>query len=165
MLLTFSGVFIRLTNLCAYSQSWPKLASQNASMHLNCIRYEFISAMYYLGKVPFLLEITLLNFENQACEKRIETAKEGDCEPWYFDYYKCLDKCVSISFLFNYVAHFFLLFESFPFSESHLLILIALSVSHKSWNIWNSLQNNHKNSNAHSSFCVDIVVVLTLVSW
>ncbi|RYH31990.1 hypothetical protein EON65_01570 [archaeon] len=26
---------------------------------------------------------------------RIEKAKEGDCEAWYFDYITCLDKCVS----------------------------------------------------------------------
>eukprot|EP00981_Chlorochromonas_danica_P004094 scaffold795_cov164-Ochromonas_danica.AAC.4 len=29
----------------------------------------------------------------QACIPRIEKAKEGDCEAWYFDFYKCLDKC------------------------------------------------------------------------
>eukprot|EP01031_Cornospumella_fuschlensis_P033080 gene33080-40015_t len=29
----------------------------------------------------------------QACIPRIEKAKEGDCEAWYFDYIKCLDQC------------------------------------------------------------------------
>ena len=27
--------------------------------------------------------------------KFIEKKGEGDCEAWYFDYYKCIDKCVS----------------------------------------------------------------------
>jgi hypothetical protein len=31
----------------------------------------------------------------QACGKRIAVSKEGDCEPWYFDYMKCIDSCVS----------------------------------------------------------------------
>ena len=31
----------------------------------------------------------------QSCIKRIEKKGEGDCEAWYFDYYKCIDKCVS----------------------------------------------------------------------
>jgi hypothetical protein len=31
----------------------------------------------------------------QECSKRIAGGKEGDCEPWYFDYLKCIDKCVS----------------------------------------------------------------------
>jgi hypothetical protein len=31
----------------------------------------------------------------KACKARIEKTKEGDCEPWYFDYWKCIDKCVS----------------------------------------------------------------------
>jgi hypothetical protein len=34
-------------------------------------------------------------FAFQACAKRIAVSKEGDCEPWYFDYLKCLDNCVS----------------------------------------------------------------------
>lgn len=29
----------------------------------------------------------------EACKARIEKTKEGDCEPWYFDYWKCIDKC------------------------------------------------------------------------
>ena len=33
-----------------------------------------------------------------ACAERIEKKGEGDCEPWYFDYLHCIDKCVS-SFL------------------------------------------------------------------
>lgn len=32
----------------------------------------------------------------QECIPRINKAKEGDCEAWYFDYYKCLDQCVRI---------------------------------------------------------------------
>lgn len=41
---------------------------------------------------------------HQACAKRIAVSKEGDCEPWYFDYLKCLDDCVS---LFRLVRLFF----------------------------------------------------------
>ena len=33
--------------------------------------------------------------QTKACKARIEKTKEGDCEPWYFDYWKCIDKCVS----------------------------------------------------------------------
>eukprot|EP01041_Mallomonas_annulata_P008155 gene8155-16764_t len=33
----------------------------------------------------------------KACIERIEKKKEGDCEAWYFDYYNCLDKCVTCS--------------------------------------------------------------------
>jgi ubiquinol-cytochrome c reductase subunit 6 len=29
----------------------------------------------------------------QACEERIKTKPGHDCEAWYFDYYKCIDKC------------------------------------------------------------------------
>eukprot|EP01040_Poterioochromonas_malhamensis_P004586 gene4588-4917_t len=29
----------------------------------------------------------------EACIVRLEKKKEGDCEPWYFDHLKCLDKC------------------------------------------------------------------------
>lgn len=31
----------------------------------------------------------------QACAARIKGNPEADCESWYFDYYKCLDKWVS----------------------------------------------------------------------
>lgn len=31
----------------------------------------------------------------QACEKRIETKGEGDCESWYFDLVHCVDKCTA----------------------------------------------------------------------
>lgn len=31
----------------------------------------------------------------KACKVRIAAAKEGDCEAWYFDFLKCVDKCVS----------------------------------------------------------------------
>ncbi|KAJ1412689.1 hypothetical protein B484DRAFT_352985 [Ochromonadaceae sp. CCMP2298] len=27
------------------------------------------------------------------CSKRLDAGKAGDCEPWYFDYLKCIDKC------------------------------------------------------------------------
>ena len=30
----------------------------------------------------------------EACKERIAKKPElGDCEPWYFDYLKCIDKC------------------------------------------------------------------------
>lgn len=29
------------------------------------------------------------------CETRVAKSKEGTCEPWFFDYTKCVDKCVS----------------------------------------------------------------------
>ena len=29
-----------------------------------------------------------------ACKKRIEEKGHGDCEAWYFDQLKCIDKCV-----------------------------------------------------------------------
>lgn len=31
-----------------------------------------------------------------ACAKRVEKAGDGTCEPWFFDYTKCVDKCVSV---------------------------------------------------------------------
>lgn len=30
----------------------------------------------------------------QKCETRIKEKGFGDCEAWYFDYWKCVDKCV-----------------------------------------------------------------------
>lgn len=29
----------------------------------------------------------------EACKERIAKHKDGDCESWYFDYLKCIDKC------------------------------------------------------------------------
>jgi hypothetical protein len=40
----------------------------------------------------------------QACEKRVEEEEEGDqkhCTGQYFDYWGCVDKCVSSFFLSN----------------------------------------------------------------
>lgn len=31
----------------------------------------------------------------EACKERIEKKGAGDCEPYYFDWLKCIDKCVS----------------------------------------------------------------------
>ena len=31
----------------------------------------------------------------KQCETRVTKSKEGACEPWFFDYTKCVDKCVS----------------------------------------------------------------------
>ena len=36
-------------------------------------------------RVPFL----------QECVERIRAKGEGECEPYYFDWLKCIDKCVS----------------------------------------------------------------------
>jgi hypothetical protein len=44
-----------------------------------------------------LLCAVLLCAVLQACAARIKTNPEADCESWYFDYYKCLDKWVSES--------------------------------------------------------------------
>ena len=38
--------------------------------------------------------------EYEKCKERIKTKGEGSCEPWSFDYWKCVDKCVSM--MFNY---------------------------------------------------------------
>lgn len=35
-----------------------------------------------------------------ACAERIAKKGEGDCEPWYFDYLHCIDKCVSFTITF-----------------------------------------------------------------
>ncbi len=32
----------------------------------------------------------------KECTKRIKAKKEGECEPQYFDWLKCLDVCVSL---------------------------------------------------------------------
>jgi len=32
------------------------------------------------------------------CEARIKAKGEGNCEPWTFDYIKCIDACVSALF-------------------------------------------------------------------
>ena len=34
-----------------------------------------------------------ISYVRQSCIARIEKSKEGDCEAWYFDYMKCIDKC------------------------------------------------------------------------
>lgn len=35
--------------------------------------------------------------EYEKCKERLKSGKtEGTCEPWAFDYWKCVDKCVSI---------------------------------------------------------------------
>ena len=34
-----------------------------------------------------------ISYIGQSCIARIEKSKEGDCEAWYFDYMKCIDKC------------------------------------------------------------------------
>jgi hypothetical protein len=31
----------------------------------------------------------------KACADRVAKKGDGDCSPWYFDYWKCVDKCVS----------------------------------------------------------------------
>ncbi|CAN0284721.1 unnamed protein product, partial [Discosporangium mesarthrocarpum] len=31
----------------------------------------------------------------QACAGRVNAKGFGTCEPWFFDYLKCVDKCVS----------------------------------------------------------------------
>jgi ubiquinol-cytochrome c reductase subunit 6 len=31
----------------------------------------------------------------EQCKERIEAKGTGSCEPWVFDYWKCIDKCVS----------------------------------------------------------------------
>ena len=33
--------------------------------------------------------------EYGKCKDRIKAKGEGSCEPWAFDYWKCIDKCVS----------------------------------------------------------------------
>ena len=33
--------------------------------------------------------------EYEKCTERIAKKGEGSCEPWAFDYWKCIDKCVS----------------------------------------------------------------------
>ena len=30
----------------------------------------------------------------KKCEERVTAKGDGDCSPWYFDYWKCVDKCV-----------------------------------------------------------------------
>jgi ubiquinol-cytochrome c reductase subunit 6 len=35
--------------------------------------------------------------EYEKCKERIKAKGEGSCEPWSFDYWKCVDKCVSQS--------------------------------------------------------------------
>lgn len=35
--------------------------------------------------------------EYEKCKERIKAKGEGSCEPWAFDYWKCIDKCVSKS--------------------------------------------------------------------
>jgi ubiquinol-cytochrome c reductase subunit 6 len=32
----------------------------------------------------------------EKCKERIKAKGEGTCEPWAFDYWKCIDKCVSV---------------------------------------------------------------------
>lgn len=32
----------------------------------------------------------------EKCIPRIQAKGEGTCEPWYFDYIKCVDKCVRL---------------------------------------------------------------------
>jgi hypothetical protein len=31
----------------------------------------------------------------EKCQERIKAKGHGSCEPWTFDYWKCIDKCVS----------------------------------------------------------------------
>lgn len=31
----------------------------------------------------------------QACSERIEAKGAGECEQWYFDFLKCVDKCAA----------------------------------------------------------------------
>eukprot|EP00499_Haloplacidia_sp_CaronLabIsolate_P007868 CAMPEP_0196780252 /NCGR_PEP_ID=MMETSP1104-20130614/7377_1 /TAXON_ID=33652 /ORGANISM="Cafeteria sp., Strain Caron Lab Isolate" /LENGTH=66 /DNA_ID=CAMNT_0042150449 /DNA_START=27 /DNA_END=227 /DNA_ORIENTATION=+ len=31
----------------------------------------------------------------EECKARVEKSGEGDCSGWYFDYFKCIDKCVT----------------------------------------------------------------------
>ncbi|GMI57127.1 hypothetical protein ScalyP_jg10650 [Parmales sp. scaly parma] len=31
----------------------------------------------------------------EACGERIAAKGSGDCEPWYFDFLKCIDRCVA----------------------------------------------------------------------
>ncbi len=31
----------------------------------------------------------------KQCEARVTKKGEGECSAWYFDYWKCVDKCVS----------------------------------------------------------------------
>ncbi len=33
--------------------------------------------------------------EYEKCKERIKAKGTGSCEPWFFDYQKCIDKCVS----------------------------------------------------------------------
>jgi len=33
----------------------------------------------------------------------LKKASEGDCEAWYFDYIKCLDKCVSAVEFYGFI--------------------------------------------------------------
>jgi hypothetical protein len=33
--------------------------------------------------------------EYEKCKERIAAKGSGSCEPWAFDYWKCIDKCVS----------------------------------------------------------------------
>ena len=35
--------------------------------------------------------------EYEKCKERIAQKGSGSCEPWAFDYWKCVDKCVSIA--------------------------------------------------------------------
>ena len=44
----------------------------------------------------------------QACAARIEKKGEGDCEPWYFDWVHCVDKCVSY-----FVLHMLIIYDTY----------------------------------------------------
>lgn len=91
-------------NQFAHFQNLLKNVSLNAlengkSMRLvndltfDYILFPFIEYLAIWLQLNLILHISILIDITQACVKRIEAKGEGDCEPWYFDYWKCIDKC------------------------------------------------------------------------
>ncbi|CAH8389090.1 unnamed protein product [Eruca vesicaria subsp. sativa] len=53
--------------------------------------------------------------EYQACVKRIQGDDSGQkhCTGQYFDYWQCIDKCVSFSWIMAFALHIFFFFLQF----------------------------------------------------
>jgi hypothetical protein len=70
-----------------------RLASLSALLRWRSIRCAQLESFVYFA-FTYLVFTSLTS--SQACEERINKAGTGDCEGWYFDYWHCIDKCVSL---------------------------------------------------------------------
>jgi Ubiquinol-cytochrome C reductase hinge protein len=75
--------------------------------------------------------ITILPQLLQSCIKRIEKKGSGDCEAWYFDYYKCIDKCVS--YVNTQLFQLNIINNSVPFLSFFRHCISSTSISDRFW--------------------------------